>query len=264
MSNGARAPHHVGQAPYTYRFDWGVSGLRALAPEADLVVVVDILRFTTAVCAVLEAGATVLPYPWADAGAPAFAAAHRAMVAGRREDGVPSLSPTDLLTLRAGTRLLLPSPNGAALASAAVAHGARRLVAGCLRNATAVATFALRAVGRRGSVAVIAAGERWDAADGPLRPAIEDLLGAGAILAALDPSGAVSSPCCSPEARAARAAFLDARPRLYDHLRRSVSGLDLVARGWDDDVAASAALDVTNVVPELIDGEFVPAHSRAH
>lgn len=259
MTDGARATHLTSQAPFTYRFDWGLSGLRALAPGADLVIVVDVLRFTTAVCAALEAGASVFPYPWNDAGAPDFAAAQRAQLAGRREDGGPSLSPTDLLTLEPGARVVLPSPNGAALACAALECGARRVVAGSLRNATATAAFALRTIGPRGSVAVIAAGERWDSADGPLRPAVEDLLGAGAILAGLDPSGAVATPCCSPEARAARAAFLDARPRLYDHLRRSTSGLDLTARGWDDDVATSAALDVTNVVAELVDCAFVRA-----
>ena len=257
MTNGARAAHDAAQASFTYRFDWGLSGLRALAPGADLVVVVDVLRFTTAVCTALEAGASVIPYSWNDAGAPAFAAANGAVLAGRHEEGGVSLSPTDMLALAPDARVVLPSPNGAALAHAAVQHGARRVMAGCLRNATATASFALRSIGSRGSVAVIAAGERWGAADGPLRPAVEDFLGAGAILAALDPSGAISSPCCSPDARAARAAFLDARPRLYDHLRRSTSGLELTARGWDDDVAVSAALDVTDVVAELVDGVFI-------
>lgn len=259
MSNGARAPQTCAQAPFTYRFDWGLDGLRALATDADFVILVDVLRFTSAVCAAVESGSVVLPHPWNDTGAAAFAAEQRAVLAGRREDGGPSLSPTDLLTLSSGTRVVLPSPNGATLTRRAPELGARRVLAGCLRNATATADFARRQVGPRGSIAVIAAGERWGAADGPLRPAVEDLLGAGAILAALDPSGAVSNPCCSPEARAARAAFLDARPRLYDHLRRSASGQDLAGRGWDDDIATSAALDVTSVVAELVDGAFVAA-----
>jgi 2-phosphosulfolactate phosphatase len=95
-----------------------------------------------------------------------------------------------------------------------------------------------------------------------LRAAVEDLLGAGAILAALDPSAAVAGPCCSPEAAAARVAFLQARPRLYDTLAACGSGRKLVERGWADDVAASAALDVTDVVAELVGDEFIAVKAR--
>ena len=89
-----------------------------------------------------------------------------------------------------------------------------------------------------------------------MRTAVEDMVGAGAILAALDPSNAISDPRCSPEASAARAAFVDARPRLYDALSDCASGRELVARGWDDDVATAAALDVSTVVCRLTANEF--------
>src|SRR6478735_9666922 len=241
---GARSTLDAGQDDFAYRFDWGPSGLRALAPEAEVLVLVDVLRFTTAVCAALEAGATVLPYRWADDGAVEFAAANGAVLAGLRERGEPSLSPTDLLRLRPGTRLVLPSPNGAALAVAAAQHGARHVLAGCLRNATAVATAAAALAGG-GPIAVLAAGERWHGATGPLRPAVEDLIGAGAVLAALDPAASISHPGCSPEAAGARAAFVAARPRLDVMLATCTSGRELIARGWDDDVAVAADLDAT-------------------
>jgi 2-phosphosulfolactate phosphatase len=76
------------------------------------------------------------------------------------------------------------------------------------------------------------------------------------VLAALDPSAAVGAPACSPEAAAARAAFVAARPRLYDTLAGCVSGRELLARGWHDDVATSAAHDVSTVVPRLVANEF--------
>ena len=99
LGDGARAPEFCTQGGFAYRFDWGVDGLEALAHDAAVVVVIDVLRFTTAVCCALEAGATVLPYRWRDDSTAAYAARHRAVLAGRRELGEPSLSPTDLLTL---------------------------------------------------------------------------------------------------------------------------------------------------------------------
>lgn len=256
-STGARAPEFCLQDGFAYRFDWGPNGLRALAAGADVVVIVDVLRFTTAVSAAIESGLVVLPYRWADDGAGAYALERQAVVAGRREDGDLSLSPTDLLTAAPGIRLVLPSPNGSALAFAAREHGAGHVLAGCLRNAAATAAMARRLAGRDGSVAVIAAGERWHGATGPIRPAVEDLIGAGAVLAALDPASAITAPCCSPEALAARAAFAAARPRLHDVLAETASGRELVARGWADDVATAAALDVTDRVAVLQGDEFV-------
>jgi 2-phosphosulfolactate phosphatase len=257
-SSGARAAEFCQQDGFAYRFDWGVDGLHALA-ASDVVVIVDVLRFTTAVSAAIESGLVVLPYRWADDGAHAYAAEHGASLAGRREDGALSLSPTDLLTAPSGIRLVLPSPNGSTLAFVARERGAAHVLAGSLRNATATAALARRLAGPTGSVAVIAAGERWHDATGPLRPAVEDLIGAGAVLAALDPSGAITAPCCSPEALAARAAFAAARPRLHDVLVDTASGRELMQRGWADDVATAAALDVTDRVPVLRGDEFVAA-----
>ena len=233
-----------------------------MAPVADVVIVVDVLRFTSAVSAALESGSAVLPYPWEHSEAETYAAEHGAVVAGRREDGDLSLSPTDLLTMAPGTRLVLPSPNGATLSFSARDLGAKRVLAGCLRNATATGRFARAVAGRHGVIAVISAGERWGETSGPIRPAFEDLIGAGAILAAIDASGAVGDPRCSPEAGVARVAFQFARPRLFDHLSTCGSGRELIDRGWEDDVATSAAHDVTDVVAELVGEAFVPADQR--
>jgi 2-phosphosulfolactate phosphatase len=97
---------------------------------------------------------------------------------------------------------------------------------------------------------VIAAGERS-------RPAVEDLLGAGAVLAALDPAAAISPPCCSPDAAAARAAFVAARPRLSEVVASCDSARELVGRGLADDVSEATALDASTAVPLLQDGAFV-------
>jgi 2-phosphosulfolactate phosphatase len=255
-NSSARSSEFDEQHGFAYRFDWGPNGLRTLAPVAAVVVIVDVLRFTSAVSAAVESGAQVFPYRWADDGAAAFAASHDAQLAGGRDDGAASLSPTDLLTLPPGARVVLPSPNGSALSLAASQHGATHVLAGCLRNATATARAAVR-LAAGGAIAVVAAGERWNGATGPIRPAVEDLLGAGAVLAALDPAGAATAPCCSPEAAAARAAFVAARPRLHEALASCASGRELLARGWEDDVANCAALDVTDLVAHLDGDSFV-------
>jgi 2-phosphosulfolactate phosphatase len=47
---------------FRVRFDWGPMGLRSIAPEVDVVVIVDVLSFTTCVDIALGRGAEVFPY----------------------------------------------------------------------------------------------------------------------------------------------------------------------------------------------------------
>jgi 2-phosphosulfolactate phosphatase len=245
-------PHHQAhaQAAHAVRMDWGPAG--AAAVTADLAVVVDVLSFTTAVTVALERGIEVLPYPWRDPSAQAYAARHGAVLAlGRREGrlrGAPSLSPAGLLGVTGVTRLVLPSPNGSAI-SATLAAGT--VLAAALRNRDAVATRLAPEVDRGRTVAVIAAGERWP--DGSLRPAVEDLWGAGAVLAGLVDRGVRD---LSPEARVAEQAFRSVAGRLSRELAGCASGLELAAAGFAQDVAVAADLDVATVVPVLTGEAF--------
>ena len=248
--------HHTRQTEFAYRFEWGLDGLDALAPHCDVIVVIDVLRFTTAVSVAVDTGATVYPFRWRDDRAESYAAELGAELAGYREDGGPSLSPTDLLALAPSTRLVLPSPNGSTISLAASEIGVPFVLAGSLRNATATARRAF-ALSHGGGIGVVAAGERWGSTSGPVRPALEDLLGAGAVLAALDPSGAVAAPRCSPEAAAARATFVEARSSLASTLAACGSGRELIARGWADDVEHSARHDVSDRAAQLVGAAFV-------
>ncbi len=250
------------QHGFAVRFGWGGEDLQRLAPAADVVVIVDVLRFTTAVSVAVNRGAHVLPYRWRDDTAARFAQDHGALLAGPGAggSGTWSLSPSDLRAVPRGSRLVLPSPNGATLAALARDHDAL-VVAGCLRNAAAVG----RLVGQRSAaVAVIAAGERWPGPggehDGPLRPAVEDLLGAGALTCAVADAAGFGPDELSPEARAAVAAYRGVTD-LRAQLAECVSGRELRARGRDDDVAAAAELD-TDAVPAVLDGlAFGPPRS---
>jgi 2-phosphosulfolactate phosphatase len=229
---------------------WGPSGLRDLAPRSDVVIVVDVLRFTTAVDVAVARGARVYPYRWHDGSEAAYAehlGAELAVKGFDVDDRHPwSLSPVGLAAIPAGTELVLPSPNGAALAFAARDAGASTVIAGCLRNAPAVGSWAASVGGRIG---VLAAGERWNGATGPLRPALEDWLGAGAVASAADPGGEHSTP----DALAAAGSFLAMVDRLDWALAQCASGRELRGHGWDDDVAMASAHGVSTCVP-LLDG----------
>ncbi len=233
------------QHGFDVRLEWGQAGVRLLAPLVDVVVIVDVLSFTTAVSVAVEQGATVFPHRFRDDTADQRAKRLGAVLAQSRRDGPgPSLSPSSLAMLAPGDRLVLPSPNGATCTVLA-AEATATVVAGCLRNASAVARFVRD---RGGTVAVIAAGEQWP--DGTLRPGVEDLLGAGAIIAALTTGSA------SPEARLAAAAFERLRHGLASALADCASGREILDRGFARDVELAAELDVTALVPVLRDGAF--------
>lgn len=244
------------QADHDVRFDWGPDGLAAVAAGAATVVIVDVLRFTTALSVAVGRGARVLPYVWASGdAAAAYARRHGADLAGSRARGGWSLSLADLLAVPEGTRLVLPSPNGSTLAFGAADEAPDALVlAGCLRNARAVGAMA---ADQPGPVAVVAAGERWHGDLGPVRPAVEDLVGAGAVLQHVLAARA-GDVHPSPEASAAVAAFADLGDDLAGWLAATASGRELATRGRADDVAAAAALGAEDVVPVLSGVEFVP------
>lgn len=233
-------PYRCAVNRYDVELEWGEHGVEHLAPRVDALVIVDVLSFTTCVDVAVARGATVVP---------GRASEHGIVTAVRRPDMTPahpySLSPPSLLAIPAGTRLALPSPNGATLTRMAAYAGVAAVYAGCLRNASAVARAA-DAVG--GIVGVVPAGERWP--DTSLRPAIEDLVGAGAIVTAIGADNA------SAEAALAAAAFASARQSLAATLFGCMSGRELTESGFARDVELAAELDVSDAVPVLRDGEF--------
>ena len=240
---------HLEQSGYDIRCEWGLHGVELLAPVSDVVVIVDVLSFTTCVDIATANGALVFPYRFRDDAAGEFARARSALLAGHRgaARGAWSLSPASLVGLPDGARLVLPSPNGSTLS---LATGATPTLAGCLRNSRAVAAHAAR-LGRR--VAVIPCGERWP--DGSLRPAVEDLIGAGAIISHL--AGGKS-----PEARAAEAVFAASRTDPGGVIEASASGQELILRGFRDDVELASRLDCSKSTPLLRGESYVDANAH--
>ncbi len=245
------------QAVYGVQFERGEVGLRALARYAAVIVIVDVLSFSTAVDVDVSREALVRPTRFSDKDAVQIATQFDALLAvprSERSTHAPySLSPPTLATLPKGARLVLPSPNGATLTKVASTETNARIVVGCLRNASSVAAFAL-ARAAEGPIAVIAAGERWP--DGTLRPALEDDLGAGAIIAGL--GGVVTSP----EARYVAEGFLKFQADIVSEIEQTVSGRELIEAGYAEDVEVACALDESLSVPLLGEDGFIRLADR--
>ncbi|MEU8869054.1 2-phosphosulfolactate phosphatase [Streptomyces umbrinus] len=251
------------------RFEWGPAGAGRLVTGAACLVIVDVLSFTTTVSVAVGQGIRVLPF-WlpdgpassAERTASQKAAAGYARLFGARlavarsavtPDSPWSLSPAHLRRAPFVARLVLPCPNGAAIAAALSPRAL--VVAACLRNITAVGSWltAHRYGTPEQPVAVIAAGERWP--DGTLRPALEDLLGAGALICDLHAQGA--GPL-SAEAAAAKAAY-EGTADLTRAIAAGVSGRELTAMGFAEDVAIATEEDSCTVIPVRDgDGAFAP------
>lgn len=239
------------QSEFEIRCEWGAKGVEQLAPISDVVIIVDVLSFSTCVEIATSRGAIVFPYQWTQEAAQEFATSAGAELAVRRgERGIHnqySLSPQSLSQITSGTRLVLPSPNGSALS---LGTGNTPTLAGCLRNGRAVAQAAMNYGSR---IAVIPAGEKWY--DGSLRPAFEDWIGAGAILRHLKGD-------FSPEAESALAAYHQAQPNLIALLKQCGSGKELIGKRFEADVDLAAELDVSQGVPQLRDRAYIQQENQ--
>ncbi len=192
------------QDGFAWRFDWGLDGLGALAPVVDVIVIVDVLRFTTAVTAAVERGVSVTPAPFPLDGGP-----------GRAWELSPSLDPGAPGPIAPRTGV---AQWGGTHAGRPSIWAAAAVLAGCLANATAVARAVPAA--RRASVAVIAAGERT----GRTTPAHPGRGGGPARrrggAGRPRPRGVdLGAGVLTGGGGGARAAFVAARPRLPESLR---------------------------------------------
>lgn len=194
-------PSPFDQSTYQVRLDWGVAGLARLVP-VDVVVVVDVLRFSSTVIDATASGTEVI-----------------------------------LAQAEAWSR------NGAAVAAAAPAEAI--VLVGGLRNASAVAQVVQtiqESRQARTTVAVIAAGELDG--EGVLRFAVEDQLGAGAIVSALSDRGIDHT---APDAAVAAEGFRALRGALRHMVGASGSGRELA-----EGVGATARIEAAGLVPTAV------------
>jgi 2-phosphosulfolactate phosphatase len=233
------------QVKHKVRFEWGAAGVKNLAPLSNVVVIVDVLSFTTCVDVATSRGAMVYPYRFKDESAKSYAESVGAILAGKRGEGV-SLSPSSLVGLNPGGKVCLPSPNGATCTMVAK-NSATTVIAASLRNAEAVASYILNHH-PSGVISVIACGEHWPG--GEPRPSIEDLVGAGAVLHYFD------QQLLSPEAQIAALAFRSIKPKINESLLECSSGQELINKGYLEDIYFAAELNASSTVPILKMGAF--------
>lgn len=236
------------------QFAWGRRGAQAAAERGDILVVVDTLRFSTAAATAVHHGAVIYPCPVDEALIAALAQRVGGEVALHRHiPSMPastparfSLSPRAYLAVEPGARIVLPSPNGATCCQ----YGPRTpsLFVGALVNAHAVAGAVshLLTTQQQLNVTVLACGERWriPAEEGVLRFALEDYLGAGAVLSALSFPQTVEAQACG-------ATFQALRERLEATLWECESAQELRAKGLGEDIRHAAQLNVYDTAPML-------------
>lgn len=213
-----------------------------LSRTSDVVIIVDVLSFSTCVDIATASGAAVYPYLWKDERAREFATSIDAELATPRGTRRFSLSPASFLDIPPDAKIVLPSPNGA---SPSLSTSGTNTLAGCLRNASVVAETARR-LGRR--ISIIPAFERWE--DNRLPPSLEDWIGAGAIINQLSGS-------FSPEAQAALDAYRATGAELTQTIRNCSSGVELTERGYETDVTLASELDVSSSIPVLRDKAYI-------
>ncbi|MDH4210967.1 MAG: 2-phosphosulfolactate phosphatase [candidate division WOR-3 bacterium] len=239
--------------------DWGIEGMRYALQNSDITVVVDTLRFSTAVVTAIANGFTIYPIGDRKSGED-LAASIGANIAGKPGMAKYTISPHSYLNSdrEENKKVVLFSPNGAAC-SALVGRG-RNAYVGCLLNARKVGEYVtMLARRRRVNVTVIAAGEQRAIDNGerivyeekaayPVF-AIEDYLASGAIMSFSDLEK-------SAEAQVCELAFGGAKENIEDLLLDSFSGKYLVQHNLRDDVEHAARLNLYDVIPRIKDGNI--------
>lgn len=236
------------QTSYRCKLDWGRRGTQEAAARGDMLVIVDTLSFSSTVVTAVAHGGIIYPCALSDDAAAIAVQAGGELAVNRGqvpEKGRFSLSPLTYLGIEPGTKVVLSSPNGATCSR--YGRQVPYLFVGTLLNAEAVGGVLTRLLDEtKLDLTVLACGERWSvpSEDGELRFAIEDYLGAGAILSYLRHPK-------SPEAQVCAGAFQASKFELSEILWDCGSGRELRQKGFGSDVSHAAQLNLYRAVPVM-------------
>lgn len=240
----------------------------ARPPElAPVVIVLDVVRATSAMVGLFERGATRIhvardlasgrlladrePGRYVDFGEDVF---------GRRAPGFTwATSPTEHAAAQvAGREVVFCTVNGTGCIHAAVAAGARAVLLGAFRNARAVAERAADlAIAHDAPVVVVGSGRF-----GNRSAALEDVYCGGYIgRLVIERLAAAGRKLRIGDSQRIAEALLQVYPSRLTALRESGSGRGLIANGAPEaDFEFCAALDTTNIVPEVWTGGPLPTY----
>ncbi len=239
--------------------DWSTEGLRYALKRNDIVVIVDTLRFSSAVVTAVSNGFTIYPTSDQQRGAQ-LADSIGAEMSGKPGEARYSLSPLSYLKAAdTGKRkVVLFSPNGAACAESVREHDSAYI--GCLLNAKAMGMHIDRRTQQtQQNVTLIAAGEQqaidtgkkivYVKKDARRVFAVEDYLGCGAIIW-------YTSLTKSAEADVCASAYEAVQNRLAEIMLGSFSGKYLIQKNLTEDVEYAAQLNHYDVIPVVRGGEI--------
>lgn len=226
--------------------DWCIEGLKLALKNKNIVVIVDTLRFSSAVVTAIGNGFTIYPISDQKKGAK-LAASIGAEMSGKPGKAKYSISPLSYLNTVGPDikKVVLYSPNGAACAELV----REQVIAyiGCLLNAKAVGDEVTTTARKlKQNVTIIAAGEQQAIDTGERIVyvkkkarrvfAVEDYLGCGAIISYM--------PLLkSTEAEVCELTFKELRNKIEELLLESFSGKYLVQNNLEHDVKHAAQLN---------------------
>lgn len=239
------------QSPFQCRMDWGIRGVKEASERGDIIIVVDVLSFSSAITNAVHNGVIIYPFPrTGDINEFGKLVEAEVCILERtraRELGLPSLSATSFNEAHKGKRYVVSSINGATCVKEANENN--YIFIGCLLNASAVASVVNQIQKDKNlNITVIASGERWSGSkDEPrdLRPSIEDYLGAGAILELIDGTK-------SPEARVCIGAYKNSKSELNELILDCSSGRELLSMGFPEDVKFCSQINTLTEVPVVV------------
>ncbi len=234
-------------------FDWGVHGVKQAVKKGDIIIIVDVLSFSTSVAIAVKNSAFIFP-ALSNEDAVNIKDQFNTEISVKRNEvpskGNFSLSPATYYEIEPETKIALLSPNGATCTKQV--DNSQSVFCGALVNCSTVAEAAFNeAVKQNSNITVIACGERLKGTDDiyKIRMAVEDYLGAGAILSKIPLPKTAESIVCE-----------NAYGKLVNHVPDLIwkceSGVELREINFGNDIHIATNLNSIPVAPVYRNGFY--------